>query len=109
MRFLYPVTLVLLIRVGSLCAESVSILLATNATPRVEFGAHRLQDALKNVGLQTSIERGEVKQLSNSCILAGTIEEAPIKQLKLNPDKRALPHEGFLLATCSDGVIAVAG
>lgn len=41
-------------------AETVSILIASNAAPRVEFGAKKLAGALKEVGLNPAIVRSEM-------------------------------------------------
>lgn len=40
-------------------AENISIVIATNAAPRVEFGAERLKDALQAVKLEAAIVRGQ--------------------------------------------------
>ena len=40
-------------------AETVSIVIASNAAPRVEFGAEKLVEALKAVKLDAAIVRSE--------------------------------------------------
>src|SRR5690349_1486376 len=42
-------------------AESVSIVIATNASPRMQFGAEKLVEALKAVKLDSTIVRTEPK------------------------------------------------
>ena len=41
-------------------AETISIVIASNAAPRVEFGAEKLMEALKSVKLEAAIARSEI-------------------------------------------------
>ncbi len=58
------VALVLLL--GQFCvrAETVSIIIASNAAPRVQFGAEKLVEALKAVNLDASLIHSDAKKLA---------------------------------------------
>lgn len=59
-------------------AETVSILIPTNAAPRVEFGAEKLVEALKAVKLEGTIFRVEPKAIF-------TINPQPGPKIRINP------------------------
>jgi hypothetical protein len=62
-------------------AETVSIVIASNAAPRVEFGAEKLVGALKAVGMDSAIVRSD---------------KTPSRKIYLNqPHDPAAGHEGF--------------
>ena len=56
-------------------AETVSIVIASNAAPRVEFGAERLVAALKAVKLDASVVRVDAKDLS--AVMSAQAPEKP--------------------------------
>ena len=64
-------------------AETISIVIATNAAPRVEFGAEKLADALNAAKFETTIVRSE--NVSGRKLWVG------------RPDPAA-GHEGFSFA-----------
>ena len=57
MKWLAVTTLCLVSLIGSARAETVSIVIASNAAPRVEFGAEKLVEALKAVKMEAAIIR----------------------------------------------------
>ena len=56
-------------------AETVSIVIASNAAPRVEFGAEKLVEALKAVKLEASVVRVDAKDLS--AVMSAQAPEKP--------------------------------
>ena len=76
-------------------AGTISIVIPTNAAPRVEFGAERLAAALKTVGIESVVVGDEAKVKPGSKIVVGNTT---------GPGK-----EGFTLATASDGSLTVVG
>ena len=44
---------------GWLKAETISVVIASNAAPRVQFGAERLVEALKAVKLEAAVVRSD--------------------------------------------------
>jgi len=66
-------------------AETVSIVIASNAAPRVEFGVEKLVEALKAVNLEGKIVRSE---------------KAPSPKIWINPTHNLpVEHEGFQLGS----------
>jgi hypothetical protein len=62
MKFLFPkfvVAVLLFVSCNWLKAETISIVIPTNAAPRVEFGAEKLVEALATVKLDATIVRSE--------------------------------------------------
>ena len=69
--------------VGVASAETISIVIASNATPRVQFGAEKLTQALREVGAEVQIDR---------------VGRNPGRKIYLNqPSIPFLGREGFLL------------
>jgi hypothetical protein len=60
-NLLFTLAALLILRSFSLCAETVSIVIPTNAAPRVQFGAEKLVEALKEVMLEATVVKGESK------------------------------------------------
>jgi hypothetical protein len=70
-------------------AETVSIVIAPNAAPRVEFGAEKLVEALKSVGMDSAIVRSD---------------KTPGRKIWLNqPHLRQEGHESFMIALGGNG------
>src|ERR1700733_13058256 len=70
-------------------AETVSVILASNAAPRVQFGAERLAAALKSVNLDSQIVRSENNTRRKIFLVAS--------------HDTALHHEGFKLDSTGGG------
>jgi len=80
---------------GVVRAGTISIVIPANAAPRVEFGADRLVDALKTVGIESVVVGDEAKGKPDSKIVISSTA---------GPGR-----EGFTLATASDGSLTVVG
>ena len=96
----------------SLAAETVSVIIDPGAAPRVEFGAARLAEALKAVGLGSAVVRSPDRAQGRR-IVVGSLRQAGIQNLvaagQLKLDAGEPGREGFVLATSAGGTIAVAG
>jgi hypothetical protein len=94
-------------------AETISVFLVSNAAPRVEFGAARIVEALKSVGIDSAIVRGDAITEPSREIAVATIGQPAFKllirsgvfKLKSGESER----EGFILSTASDGGTGVDG
>src|SRR5215471_16095538 len=64
-------------------AKTISIELAPDAKPRVEFGASRVAAALQSVGLSPTILHGTASK-SDSHVIIGNIRQERIQQLLKN-------------------------
>ena len=94
-------------------SQSVAVVIDPVAAPRIEFGAGRLVDALKAAGLDAELVRSAPKKAAARAILVGTVEQTAVKN-RLDAGDLKTPDggpgkEGFVLATCPDGAIVVAG
>jgi hypothetical protein len=104
----------MVLAVGAAChtlnARKISVVIDPQAAPRVQFGAQRLVDALKTAGLDPAIGRSEKTGATGRKIVVGTIHQGDIARLigsgrlKLTGEPG---KEGFVLATCADGTVAV--
>ncbi len=93
---------------------AISIVLDANAAPRVEYGATRLADALKSAGLDAAVVHTPTDALAGTPrIVVGPAKSTGVQSLvsanQLQLKDGDLKPEGFLLATCANGTIAVAG
>ncbi len=92
-------------------AETVSILLASNATQRAEFGAAQLARAIKDVGLQLVVENKEGAVKPQHRIVIGDIHQPTIKRLVTGSFLTLKPgepgKEGFVLGAWSNELVAV--
>ncbi|HVM62635.1 MAG TPA: hypothetical protein VMV72_17370 [Verrucomicrobiae bacterium] len=92
-------------------AETVSIVLASNATPRVEFGAARLARAIKDAGLDLVVENkdGTVKP-DHRIVIAG-VDHPTIKRLIADGLLRLKPgepgKEGYVLGAWNNKLVVV--
>ena len=72
------------------------------ASPRVQYGASKIEAAIKAAGIQ-----------GDRPILVGTSQDESIRKLAqaglIKLDAAQPGHEGFILTTCSDGAVAVIG
>lgn len=98
---------------GVVGAESVSIVLASNAAPRIEFGASQVAVALRNSGLEPTVIRVADTTPSARGVLVGTVQQPVIRDLlkagKLTLNNGEPGCEGFVLATLNNGSTAVVG
>ncbi len=76
-------------------AETISIVIPTNAAPRVEFGAEKLAETLKSVGVEFALVRG-------------TSKIPPGRHIQIVIDNSS-GKEGFSVVEGCAGVIAVLG
>ena len=93
--------------------ETVSIVLASNAAPRVEFGAQQVVNALNQVVDKAWLSRGPNTH-SGISVLLGIADEDHFKELEragqLNLKRAELGREGFKITTGKlGGRIAVIG
>jgi hypothetical protein len=92
-------------------AETVSILLASNATQRTEFGAAQLARAIKDVGLDLVVENKEGTVKAGHRIVIAEANQPAITQLvargflTLKPGEPG--KEGFVLGAWSNKLVAV--
>ena len=97
MKRVLPVILFLFFAVGWARAETISVVIATDAAPRVEFGAQRLVDALKAVKLNAILEHERAAAQGEKQIIIGESTE------------HGLTSESFSLNSLDDGSISVTG
>jgi len=92
-------------------ADTVSILLTSNATSRVEFGAAQLARAIKDVGLSLVVESKQSTAKARHRIIIADVKEPAIKQLvkagflTLKPGEPG--REGFVLGAWSNKLVAI--
>jgi hypothetical protein len=105
----WPVLVAGLLSAGfGLKAETISIIIASNAAPRVEFGAEKIAEALKVVKLNAIVVRDGANRIHTPFVLVGTIGDGVLEKYypggnassisaygKMNP-------EGFFDDTCRD-------
>ena len=89
-------------------AETVSIVIASNAAPRVEFGAQKIAEALKSVNKDAVVVRDGTNRMRGPLILVGTIGESVLEKyypgsnaLAVSADGKVNP-EGFFDDTCAN-------
>ncbi len=96
-------------------AATVRVIVADGAASRVEYGATQLVAALKATGLEATMVRdaGSTRDRDATLIFVGDAQSARLRepleraQIKFKDDEPG--REGFLLATLTDGSIAIAG
>ncbi len=92
-------------------ADTVSIVIPTNASPRVEFGVERLSEALKAVKLDAAISRSP--RSSGKRIVVGNYQQAIVLEELARSRRRfdiySPGKEGFLVMTPGPQVVVVAG
>jgi hypothetical protein len=99
---------------GAIAAENVSVVLDADAAPRVKYGAERLATALKQASIDVAVtDASSTTRDATTRIVVGTAQQAGVQALvaarRLTMPETGLKPEGFLLATCGDGTIAVVG
>ena len=104
--------LLLLISIpSSRAAERVSLVFDTNAGPRVVFGSEKLKPALEAAGY--TVEPAGDSAGGRRVIIGAASKSAEIGRLRasgqLKLEDSELRKEGFVLAACADGTVAVAG
>jgi hypothetical protein len=95
-------------------AEPVTLLLASNASPRIQFGADRLLSALESIHSMGAISTADEPPQSGFVIVVGAASmDRAIDKLRagsrLKIETNELRKEGFLLANCSKQILVVAG
>ena len=97
---------------GSVSAKAVRIVIDADAAPRVAYGVDRLVGALKETSHDATVVRSSsVSPDDTVCIAVGRLEQTHVQSLidsgrvRLKPG--GLGDEGFLLASCGGGTLAV--
>jgi hypothetical protein len=95
------------------CAETVSIIIPTNATPRVEFGAERIAGALEASGLDSQVVQAIDRGVEQRIIVVGNTQEPAVANLiaarSVDLADGFPAKEGFALRTTTAGAVVVAG
>jgi hypothetical protein len=89
-------------------AESVSIVVQTNISPRVEFGAEKLLEALESVKLDAHIDRNWQFKDGQAGIIVGYQKDTPVNKLVPSGHIHFLPGdpvgEGFAISSHGLGI-----
>jgi len=78
-------------------AETVSIVIASNAAPRVEFGAEKLLEALKAVKIDATIERSSAGKIA-AVVTGASPEPAAGRRIDLTVLHNGWGRESFILS-----------
>jgi hypothetical protein len=94
-------------------AETVSIVINSNAAPRVEFGAEKLVEALKAVKLDAVIDRSWRFQAGRISIIVANHRDTPLNRL-VPSGHISFSHgdpsgEGFAVSSHSADIIGITG
>ncbi|MEY4917092.1 MAG: hypothetical protein RL616_1005, partial [Verrucomicrobiota bacterium] len=107
-NFLKPVFWLLpllAVAVASCCpsrAEIISIVIASNAAPRVEFGAEKLAEALKFAKMRAVIVRSDAQKLS--AVMSAQIPEEPGgRKIYVSRLRSGWERESFVVSQRMDG------
>jgi hypothetical protein len=93
-------------------AETVSIVISTNATPRVEFGAEKLAEALKAVGADANLVRKVNRGDAQRVIVVGNVRDAAVSHLTAAGSFKldGVPaKEGFTISPSGGWILVVGG
>ncbi len=94
-------------------AEPVTLLLASNASPRVQFGADKLLSALESIHSIGAISTASEPKTGSAIIIGSAGTDSAIAKIRaagrLKIETNELRKEGFLLASCSKQTLVVAG
>jgi len=83
-------------------AKTISIVIASNAAPRVEFGAEKLVEALKAVKLDASVVRVDAKDLS--AVMSAQVAEKPGgRKIYVSRLRTGWERESFVVSQRMDG------
>jgi hypothetical protein len=85
-------------------ANLVEVMLPSDATARVEYGAERLREALKTAALEVHVQKAPT-----STVAPAATEPRVIKIESISTAGSSLPPEGFALETDSAGAITIRG
>jgi hypothetical protein len=90
----------------------VRIVVDADAAPRVAYGIDQLVGALRDANFDATVVRSSSKPSDDTgCIAVGRLGQRHIQSLidagRIQPKPSELGDEGFLLATCDDGTVAV--
>ena len=92
--------------------DRVSIVLTSDANPRIEFGASRLLQALKKEGYETKLVHQNSISQNERCIIVGTSSDALIRNAvafyKIKPINSAA-KESFAITSAEDHSIIISG
>jgi hypothetical protein len=99
---------------SSLGAETVRIVCDAAAVPRVKYGVDRLAEAMQEAAIDAAVtDASSPVPKGTTQIVVGTAQQADIQSLieagQVTLPEGGLRPEGFLLATCADGTLAVVG
>src|SRR6478736_1187228 len=82
-------------------AETISIVIASNATPRVQFGAEKLAEALKSLKLNATVVRSDTKKLS-AVMSAQMPEENGGRKIYISRLRTGWERESFVVSQRMD-------
>ena len=99
---------------GNLRARTVRIVIDADAAPRVVYGVGRLVGILGEAGYDATVVRSSSDLAADTdCIAVGRLAQPHIQSLidsrRVQLESSGLDDEGFLLASCGRGVLAVVG
>src|SRR5260221_681157 len=98
MRRFFPLLAVFALFItGRASAETISIVIASNAAPRVVFGATQLVEALKSVKLEATVVYSDPQKIS-AVVTGASAEKAAGRRIYLAWLKTGGKHESFTLA-----------
>jgi hypothetical protein len=99
-------------KLTSVKGESVSIIISPSGSPRIQFAATKLSDALQELGYSVNISDSKSKRVDGKIFFLGVLSDEIIqnafKTLHLSITKE-IPKEGFLIQGKKDHFIVVAG
>lgn len=98
---------------GFAAAQTVTLVVDSNAAPRVRFGVAKLRPALESIGYAAEVA-SESKSTPGRTIVIGNLEKSAVIGRFRDADRLKLPDsdlrkEGFVVATGADGALVVAG
>ena len=82
-------------------AETVSIVIPTNAAPRVVFGAEKLGEALTTVGINGVVTRSVTKDNQRTIAIRDDSQSDDLLVSGLRLDRTKLGKEGFMITSTS--------
>src|SRR5581483_7715225 len=92
-------------------AEDISIVVASNAAPRVQFGAEKLVEAFKAVNLEAHIEHAWQFREGQTCIIVADQKNTPVNRLVPSGQIHFLHGDpvgdGFAISSHGSGINAI--
>jgi hypothetical protein len=111
-NFVHALLAGLILLTFSTRAETVYVVVASNAAPRVTFGAERVVESLKVAGFAASRVHQVNRGIAQRVIVVGNMHDAAVSNLITSRsfEVNELPaKEGFVLVSSSNGWILVGG